>query len=447
MLDISAMANKAETASKHPGHKVQLYEEGAFPSPAILEFLDEGLAEKNAVMVIATKENFIHLERSFAERGKSLQDQIEKGDILFKDASQLLPRLLNNERVDRGAFDAILGSEFDNLLTRFPAVTVYSEMVDLLLHDGKIEMMLELEDVWNRFIEDRPINLFFGYHIDFVKPEQGRQLIDQIVGLNNTLVPIQLNSNTPAQHALWIEFIHARKNKFKQQLAELSVIEKGVSRELNDLQTLNRGVIQLHDQQDRWVAHYLNDELAENLAALQMSLASMPTMMKDLTPEQLEPLTAKLQELITLVEGMALSIRSTVDRLHMPLLEEFGLAGALSGFIYNTRSFTRAKITLKTEPEDFRLDPDLEQSVLQVLREAITNAIKHAQAANIEIIVIKSGSRLSCRVTDDGVGFDINASETHMGLPMMRQRVLLLGGSLKLESGPKGSTLQFDINI
>lgn len=443
------MTTNLQTAHRVTGHKVQLYEEGSFPSPAILDFLLEGLAQNHGVVIVVTKENLAHLERSFSQRGESLQKHIDSGAIIYKDANELLNTLVINNRIDHEAFEKGFGQEIKTLLAKHGMVSAYAEMVDLLLHDGKIELMLQLEDTWNQFIAGRAINLFCGYHIDWVKPEYGRELIDKIVGTHNTLVPIHLNANTPAQHAIWIEFIHARKTKFRQQLSELTAIEEELSRDFKDLQTLNRGVIQMHDQQDRWVAHYLNDDLAENLAALQMSLAAMPAMLKELPVDQAAPIAARLQELVTVVQEMSTSVRSTVDKIHVPLLDEFGLLSALRGFIYSTRSFTKARVTLTVEPpDDFRLDHEKELNVLLALKEAITNAIKHTQASRIEVEIHKTDRKLTCKVTDNGEGFDMSAAGVHLGLPMMRQRVMLLGGLLNMESSPgKGTMIELSINL
>lgn len=435
------------TAPIHHGHKVQLYEEGSFPSPAILDFLLDGLVQKNAVVIVATEQNYRHLERGFAERGVSLPTQIEQGAIIYRDAEALLDTLWRDGQIDSDAFESGLGPEFSALLERYPAVFAYAEMVDLLLQDGKIQQMLDLEEIWNKFLVGRKINLFCGYHIDWIRPEYGPELIDQIVGKHNTLVPIQLNADTPVQHAMWIEFIHARKTKFRKELAKLTAIEEEMARDLRGLEELNRGVTQKHDQQDRWIAHYLNDELAENLISLQLSLAALPTVLKDVPADRMAVLNAKLEELTSFVKHMAETVRDAVEKIHTPLLEDFGLAAALRSFIYANRSYS-AKVILSVTPPDFRLDPDIEQSVLEVLRGAITNAVQHTEASNIQVELNLYGSQLTCKVTDNGLGFSPSEPSTGLGLPMMRQRVAALGGSLNIDSNPgSGTTVNFTLRV
>ncbi len=431
-----------------PGHKVQLYELGAFPSPAIMDFLFDGMAANSAVAIVVTQENFAHLARSFAERGVSLQDKIDNGAILYKDADTLLKSFVSKDHIDAAGFDKGLGRDFAALLEKYPAINVYTEMVDVLLHDGKIDLMLELEEVWNKFIDGRPIQLFFGYHIDWFRPEYGSGLIDRIVGPHNVLAPIHLNPNTPVQHALWIDFIHARKTRFRQELADLLAIEEDMARDLKSSEALSRGVIQKHDEQDRWVPHYLNDDLAENLVALQHNLAALPSLLKRLPPEEMAAITTRLEAVTALAKDMAASVRTTVDKIHSPLLEDFGVGAALRSFIYSTRDFSRAKVTLVVSPEEFRLPADLEQNVLEVMRETIANAVKHAQAQNIHVELIKQDSKLTCRVTDDGVGFDTGKPTDGLGLSMIRQRCALLKGELNVTSKlGSGTVVEFAINL
>jgi signal transduction histidine kinase len=443
------MLQKSQREIPTISHQVQLYEEGAFPSPAILDFLINGLAEKKAAIIVATATNYAHLQRSFDERGQSLQASIDLGSVAVKEAGDLLKSVWRDDAVDVDLFEKQLGPDISRLLEGHQGVVVYTEMVDLLLHDGKIKQMLALESIWDRFIAGRPVQLFFGYHIDWFKPEYGLELMDQIIGAKNVLAPIQLNANTPAQYAAWIDFIHARKVRFRKELADLTTLEEGMARDLRSLNALNRGVIQKYDEQDRWIAHYLSDELAENLTALQLSLASLPMILKDVPEKNSAELKAKLEELNNFVKQMTDSVRETVDKIHAPLLEDFGLAAALRTFILSTRNFSKAKIKLTvTPPDEFRLKPEVEQHLIEVVREAITNAIKHTQATKIDVdLTIKDG-KLTARIADDGLGFDSAKVTEGLGLPMMRQRCALLNCELKIISKPNGGTVvEFTIDL
>ena len=81
--------------------------------------------------------------------------------------------------------------------------------------------------------------------------------------------------------------------------------------------------------------------------------------------------------------------------------------------------------------------------------EALNNALKHAQARSVEIVIRCSPERLELEVIDDGIGFDIHKVEVgRMGLKNLRDRADIIGGMLNIKSSPsKGTTVRFFIEI
>jgi len=77
-------------------------------------------------------------------------------------------------------------------------------------------------------------------------------------------------------------------------------------------------------------------------------------------------------------------------------------------------------------------------------REAVMNALKHAQAQNIWIEVEQEGDEVQMVVRDDGVGFDTTAPgpEGHYGMTMMRERATVASGTFDVKSAPgQGTTI------
>jgi glucose-6-phosphate-specific signal transduction histidine kinase len=83
------------------------------------------------------------------------------------------------------------------------------------------------------------------------------------------------------------------------------------------------------------------------------------------------------------------------------------------------------------------LSGDHETALYCIVREALTNAIKHAQASSVSIVVAASGSVVRTVIEDDGVGFAVDKiREGALGLVGMRERVTLLGGRFEIDSAP-----------
>jgi signal transduction histidine kinase len=82
--------------------------------------------------------------------------------------------------------------------------------------------------------------------------------------------------------------------------------------------------------------------------------------------------------------------------------------------------------------------------LVQVLREAIANAVRHAHARSVTITGRIEGGKLVLAVADDGIGFDVTAGSTeeHHGLRNMANRARMLDGHLTLDSAPgRGTTI------
>ena len=106
------------------------------------------------------------------------------------------------------------------------------------------------------------------------------------------------------------------------------------------------------------------------------------------------------------------------------------------------RSNPNIKIIFHSDGNDRRRDPEVELAMYRVVQEALTNAIKHADAKTIEIDLAESDSSTTARVRDDGGGFDVKAGRTDgLGLGGMRERARLLRGELEIDSAPGRGTV------
>jgi signal transduction histidine kinase len=97
-------------------------------------------------------------------------------------------------------------------------------------------------------------------------------------------------------------------------------------------------------------------------------------------------------------------------------------------------------------PVDFGVDDDLNDDCIAVLREALTNAAKHAHATRVAVTITVSADTLTLEVTDDGGG--IGGVTRRSGLANLRTRAERRRGRLIVASGPsRGTRLSWTVPI
>jgi signal transduction histidine kinase len=139
------------------------------------------------------------------------------------------------------------------------------------------------------------------------------------------------------------------------------------------------------------------------------------------------------------------AIRQLLVELRPPVLDQAGLGPALeqAGAELSRRTGIDCDVSAGS---GLRLDANRETVLYRVAQEALTNVTKHAHARKVRVGVAVEGRTARLEVADDGVGFDPawlrRPDGRHFGLTLMRQRVAMAGGTLRVDARPgHGTTL------
>lgn len=118
-------------------------------------------------------------------------------------------------------------------------------------------------------------------------------------------------------------------------------------------------------------------------------------------------------------------------------LTEGSFGQSLQGMLSQLSGQTEAKIELNNALSSIALDAHQQVHLVQLIREATINAIKHAQANRIVVNCQEVGDTVQVTIEDDGVGFDPQDHKlNHYGMSIMQERTARLRGELKVESAP-----------
>jgi signal transduction histidine kinase len=192
------------------------------------------------------------------------------------------------------------------------------------------------------------------------------------------------------------------------------------------------------EERRRW-ARELHDETLQGLGALRVGLSAARR------SEDSERWRSALSDAIEQLDTEIASLRGIISDVRPASLDELGTQAALEALADRTRSrgvevHLQVDLDYEAGRRPTRPAPELETAVYRVVQEAVTNAVKHAGADDIDVAVREAEGGITVRVHDDGRGFDPAASVDGFGLVGMRERAESLGGRLTVRSAPGAGT-------
>jgi signal transduction histidine kinase len=187
------------------------------------------------------------------------------------------------------------------------------------------------------------------------------------------------------------------------------------------------------------IAREIHDTLAQGLGAISMQLELAKTDADDAP----EPLKQHLAQAHTLVRSSLADARDSIWNMRSQVLETGDLASALDGILRQLADGTGIESRMQVTGRQRRLSPVMENNLLRIGQEAITNAMKHAKAKHIEVKLEFDEKSVRLSVRDDGQGFRPNGllpQDGGFGLVGMRERAAHLGCELNVTSVPGNGT-------
>jgi signal transduction histidine kinase len=131
------------------------------------------------------------------------------------------------------------------------------------------------------------------------------------------------------------------------------------------------------------------------------------------------------------------------------VLDDFGLVPALERLTESFAEQTGIRVRFESSLAGERLAPEVETALYRIVQESLTNVVKHAHARSVSIVLARQPNAVLVVVEDDGTGFDFEQTRPDgFGLEGMRERVGLLGGTLKVESDAgAGATIVAEVPL
>jgi PAS domain S-box-containing protein len=176
-------------APAHREHALRLYENDESLLKTVADFVGEAIAADKPCLLVATPKHLKGISAELRVRGLD-PNVLEKNRRLFTvDAQATLDRIAPGGELDRELSLQVLGDLITGVAgSATRAIAVYGEMVDLLCQNGRSRTAIQLEQVWNDLINQRPIHLLCGYAAGIFCAEE-RELLDLVCGEHSVCMP------------------------------------------------------------------------------------------------------------------------------------------------------------------------------------------------------------------------------------------------------------------
>jgi signal transduction histidine kinase len=223
--------------------------------------------------------------------------------------------------------------------------------------------------------------------------------------------------------------------------AELSDRLDLIRRQAAELTASRARVAQTQDAERQRIQRDLHDGVQQDLVALTANLALARERLRRGDPRADE----SLAELQRDMSGLLGQLRDFAHAIHPPVLADQGLLEAIEA----QAARLPLEVVIEADPalRGVRYPPQVETATWYVVSEALTNAVKHAQARRVLVALTQPDGQLAVEIRDDGCGFD-QASVRGLGLASLADRIAIVDGALRIDSSPgRGTTLRAEVPL
>lgn len=212
-----------------------------------------------------------------------------------------------------------------------------------------------------------------------------------------------------------------------EEVRELVVVFNDMLDRLEDeRRESGRGALAAQEAERSRVARELHDEIGQILTGVLLRLESLARR----APAEVLPDVRAAQE----------ATRDAIDRLSLVVrqlrpeaLTDLGLRTALAALAARVEEESGLPVRPRVAADLGELGAERELVIYRVAQESLTNVVRHARAAQVELSLEREGNLVVLRVRDDGVGLEDHDGARH-GILGMRERAMLIGATLALES-------------
>ncbi|ADU31355.1 sensor histidine kinase [Evansella cellulosilytica] len=259
-------------------------------------------------------------------------------------------------------------------------------------------------------------SIYFSKKLTYVHDQledvvKGRKVSDVALEKSKDIIPIQ-------KQLLLLEEKLEKQAELSQRLATERTEEREKSLQEVILQERNR------------LARELHDSVSQQLFAASMMMSAI----NEGDPPEDPAVKNQLGLVERMIEQSQLEMRALLLHLRPIALKEKTLSEGMNELLTELKQKVPMEIECKIET--LELEKGVEDHLFRILQESVSNALRHSKAGRLHIMLIERDEFVILRVSDDGIGFNVEEAKTNSsyGLLNMQERALEIGGTLKVVS-------------
>jgi two-component system sensor histidine kinase UhpB len=269
--------------------------------------------------------------------------------------------------------------------------------------------------------------------------EQGETAFEvDVLAKDGRRVPVEVRSRAIYENGVMVGVQGTARDITERKLAQ------------DALERFSRQLIEAQEDERRRISRELHDQIGQILTAIKMNLHNVHP------DRQTSEISSHIKDNIEAIDEALRLVRDLSVDLRPPVLDDFGLVTALCWYAdrFTRRTGVEVDVVIKLPDQNQRLSRDAETACFRIAQEALTNIVRHAQADQVVLQLVKTGNVLLLSIKDDGIGFDLAnlrkraPREATLGLISMQERAHAAGGTIEIISArSRGTEIRFSLNL
>lgn len=226
-------------------------------------------------------------------------------------------------------------------------------------------------------------------------------------------------------------------------ITELKAVQQRLEKSRAQLRALTAKREEAREEERKRIALEIHDELGQLLSVLRLNI----TMLGYRFGQDNADLHGDVQAMVSTMDRAIAVVRNLAAELR-PAALSAGIVPALEWLVQEFSRSTGIACELQVASDELLLGESKALAVFRVVQESLTNVLRHSGASHVQIRLRRDAAFYEAEVRDNGNGFDPQSADRGetVGLLGMRERALMLGGDLEIDSAPgKGALLRLRI--